>query len=1047
MHSIVPRPWVLSRHLLCGLLIQVLFSSLLLAENNPDFASTTASRTEPTSAPWAITVSGQVTDDTGEGLPGVNIVVKETSRGAVTDIDGNYRIVAPLAESVLVFTFVGYLTQEIVVGNQQEINVELVSDVTSLDEVTVVGYGTQKKRDLTGSVVSLKSEDLTLGGTVSNVAQSLQGRAAGVMVTQNSKAPGGSMSVRIRGSNSISSTNEPLYVVDGFPTVNGADINPNDIASLEVLKDASATAIYGARAANGVILITTKRGEAGENKISYDGYVGVQRVRNPFDMLAGQQYMRLANDLYQEIEGQENIQNGVYTASQLQSEVNTDWIEETTRQGVVQNHNIQFKGGSEKTRVLTSLGYFDQQGVLKNTDFSRVSGRINIDQEVNDYVRAGASLFAQRENSNYKVYDGNILNSNVLYSILTYDPTVPVYNTDGSFGRPPGGKGDNPLANLVGRINDKQLDKLNGNMFVEIEPIEGLTARIRGGIETVHNAQGSYLPRSTYQGSIDNGVASVYQYTFNHQLLDGWITYAKTIGDIHSLNVLAGYSYEKRSSESQNVQVKDFSTDLFSFNNLGAASTITGVSSGKTENLLTSFFGRVNYSLMDKYLFTFTLRTDGSSRFGENNRWGTFPSGSFAWRLSDEAFIQDLGLFTDLKFRAGYGKTGNDQVGNYASYALISNTHVTFDGATNTAGTHLSQSTPENSSLKWETTSQYNAGFDMSFFEARLALTIDGYFKKTTDLLIRKNLPSYSGFTSGQSNVGSIENKGLEFDITSRNLVKELRWDTKLNFAFNRNKVLSLGGESDILITSSKPVGNVSEEQFAIVSEGEPLGSLYGYVYEGVIQEGEAYAPQPNAQPGDPRFADVNKDGAITSADRTIIGSANPDFIFGITNSFYYKNFDLSIFINGSQGNDLLNMSRMNLEWQRTTEALDRWTPENTNTDIPRNGFYYSQYGGYINSHFIEDASFVRLRNLTLGYTLPVNGKIVESCRLYFMAENLLTLTQYSGWDPEVDTKRYENDPLVKNSGNSQTANAGAGLDFNSYPSMQSFTFGLNVTF
>ena len=378
----------------------------------------------------------------------------------------------------------------------------------------------------------------------------------------------------------------------------------------------------------------------------------------------------------------------------------------------------------------------------------------------------------------------------------------------------------------------------------------------------------------------------------------------------------------------------------------------------------------------------------------------------------------------------------------------MSNTRVSFDGNTNTAGTHLNQGTPENPSLKWETTSQYNTGVDIGLLNSRLSVTVDAYYKKTTDLLIRKSLPLYSGFSSGLSNVGAIENKGIEVEINSRNLVNTFRWETKLNFATNRNKVLDLGSGGDINLTSSKPMGNVSEEQFAVIRKGEPLGSLYGYVYAGVIQTGETYAPQPNSVPGDPKFKDISgpagkPDGKITSDDRTIIGTANPDFIYGLTNTFSYKNFDLTIFLHGSVGNDLLNMTRMNLEWNRTTAALNRWTPTNTNTDIPRNGFYYSKYGGYINSHFIENASFLRMKMITLGYTLnSPKRNIFKSIRLYGSVENLFTITGYSGWDPEVDTKGYES-----NSTGGQTANAGAGMDYNSYPNMRTFTVGLNLNF
>ncbi len=1005
-------------------------------------------------APAAIEVRGQVTDAKGAPMPGVTVVLKTDAKtGTVTDANGNFRI-SVQENSTLVFKILGYKPVEVPVNGQSVLKVTMETTASDLSEVVVVGYGTQKKGDLTGAITSLDASDLTSGGSVSNVAQALQGRAPGVNVTQNSAAPGGSISIRVRGSNSISSSNEPLYVIDGFPTTSGLNINPADIASIEILKDASATAIYGSRGANGVILITTKRGQAGKSLITYNGYVGTQKARVPFTMLSGKEYMLLANDLFREIDGQQDQQYGAYTPSQLQSDVNTNWIDETTQTGVVQNHSIQFQGGNENTKVLGSLGYFNQDGILKNTGFDRFSGRVNIDQRVNDYIKAGASLFAQREKSNYQVYDGNILNSNVLYSILTYDPTVPAYNKDGSFGRPPGGRGDNPLANLLSRKNDAQKDKFNANFYVEVKPLENLTARIDAGTEAINDRLYTYLPRSTYQGSIDNGVATRTRYNQAHHLFDMFLTYdfGRFLGRDHNLSLMGGYAYEKFTNENESIEVYGFSSDLYGYNNIGAASFTRSRSSSKSENLMASFFGRVNYALKDKYLFTFTVRKDGSSRFGSDNRWGTFPSGSFAWRVISEPFMQRQKIFSNMKLRLGYGKTGNERIGDYASYGLVSSTRYTYDGNGNTSATHLNTTSPANSRLKWETTSQYNAGLDLGFLDDRLSLTMDAYYKKTTDLLIKVDLPLYTGYASGQSNVGSVQNQGIELGLTSRNFTGKFTWETSVNLAINRNKVLSLGRQSDILLTSSKPVGNVSEENFAIIKEGEPLGSLFGYIYEGIIQANEKYAPQPNAKAGDPKFRDISgpngvPDGLITSADRTIIGAAYPKFSFGITNTFSYRNFDLSVFAYGAVGNDLLNMTRMNLEWNRTAEALDRWTPQNQNASLPRNGFYSSKYGGYINSHFIEDASFLRLKNVTLGYTLPLKSKAISNVRLYAVAENLFTITGYSGWDPEVSTKGYENDPLLKYGGNSQTANAGAGLDFNSYPAMRAFTLGLNVNF
>lgn len=1002
------------------------------------------------------TVNGTVIDaKSGMPIPGANVIQQGTSNGVITNFDGEFSIEVPL-DAILVFSYLGYAQQEVAVNGQDELSIILEPQASALEEIVVVGYGVQKKSNLTAAISSIEADELTKGGTVSNVADAIQGKIAGVRVKQNSNAPGGSMSIRIRGSNSVSSTNEPLYIVDGFPTTSGININPNDIKAMEILKGASATAIYGSRGANGVVIISTKRGTAGESIISYNGYTSIQKPIFPFEMLNGRKYMLLANDLYNEIPGQENQEFGVYTQSQLNSDINTNWIEATTRTGHTQSHDFQFSGGSERIKVFSSLGYFEQKGILKNTNFSRISGRVNIDHKINDYIKTGISLLAQREDSNFQSYGGSTLNSNVLYSIMTYSPTVPVYNEDGSFARPPGGRGDNPLANLFARQNDFREDKFNGLMYLEFTPFEELVTRLNAGTEVQYHTIGSYLSKESYQGSIDNGVASVANLSFTHNLIDIVTTYSEEFNNKHSFSLMGGYSYEKFINSSRGINAFGFSTDLYGYNNLGAASTISGVSSHKAENMLVSFFGRANYSFDDKYLFTFTLRSDGSSRFGEDNKWATFPSGSFAWRIINESFMDNQEIFSDLKLRAGYGRTGNERIGDYASYGLVSNTHYTFDAGSTSSGSVLDNNSPENNKLKWETTTQYNIGTDLGLFNNRITVTIDAYYKKTEDLLIKVNLPLYTGYSSGLSNVGSIENKGLEFSLNSRNFVGDFTWNTNLNFSINRNEVLNLGDQDEILLTSSKPMGSVSEEAFAIIKEGEPLGSLYGYKYIGVLQQGENYEPQPNSIPGDPKFADVNGDGLITSEDRTIIGSAYPKMSFGITNNFGYKNLDLSIFIYGNIGNDLLNMTRMNLEWNRTTSALNRWTPENTNTNIPRNGFYYSQYGGYINDHFIEDASFLRLKSIRLGYKLPFKINFIKALKIYAMAENLITITDYSGWDPEVDTKSYENDSSISvyqnqisinSGGSSQTANAGAGLDFNSYPSMRAFSFGINVKF
>lgn len=986
-------------------------------------------------------VTGKVADEGNQPLPGVTVLIKGTINGTVTDVNGIYSLSNVTQGATLVYSFVGMSNQEKDVEGQSVINVMLKVDAIGLDEVVAIGYGVQKKRDLTGAVVSVSAEDLTLGGTVSNTAQALQGRAAGVQVTQSSKAPGGTMSIRIRGSNSISSSNEPLYVVDGFPTNTGKDINPTDIKSIEILKDASATAIYGARGANGVVLITTKRGESGKNVIEFDSYFGAQKIINTIPLLPALEHMKLANTIAAE-EGN----SPEYTGDQISNYSETNWQDEAMKVGLVNRHDFRISGGNEDTRIALSLNYFDQEGILKNTDFRRYSGRINVDKQFNDNVKAGGNFYASREYSNYKNYSGNILPSNVMMRLLTFDPSVPVYNEDGTYGNTPGGRGDNPIAALLEPIDETTRDKFNGTVFFDYEIIDGLRARINSGVEMYNSFTGNYMPMSTNEGSQDKGNAGVAIGRSTRTLLEATLTYSKKFSAIHSFTALAGYSFQKDIYTRNNSNAKEFSTDLYLYHNLDAGATQT-VSSSKGENKLKSYFGRLNYSLKDKYLLTATFRADGSSRFGLNNQWGYFPSGSFAWRLIEEDFIKEMDVFSNLKFRAGYGWTGNDGIGDYASYALLTNREYTFDGSSLSIGTEPVNNSPSNPNLKWETTKQLNVGFDLGFVNNRITAAIDYYHKKTDDLLIGKPLQLATGYSSGTVNGGSVENKGLEIAIDSENLVGEFKWNTNFNIAFNRNKALSLAGIEEILISTAKPNGSVSHSEYAILREGLALGTLYGYKYKGVLKTGEIYVPQPLSKPGDPLFEDVSgpegiPDGKITDDDRTILGDGAPKFIFGLSNTFTYKNIDLGIFFQGVVGNDLVNMNKIELERFRHVDVRNRWTPQNEDTDIPRNGFYNSPYGNYINSHFIEEGSYLRCKNITLGYNIPFkNSSIFKKVRIYTTVENLFTVTNYSGFDPEVDTKAYES-----NNGG-QTANLGSGMDFNSYPSMRTYSAGINLQF
>ena len=925
-----------------------------------------------------ITVTGVVKDANGEPITGAAVVVKGTTNGTITDIDGKYSISVPEG-SMLSFSFVGFKTHE-VRANKTTLNVVMQEEAIGLDEVVAIGYGYVKKRDLTGAVSSVSADDMVMGGTVSNAAQALQGKTAGVQVQQTSKAPGGSISVRVRGSNSISSTNEPLYVVDGFPSTEGLNINPNDIESMQILKDASATAIYGARGANGVVLITTKRGKAGENKISYNGYVGVQQVQNPFDFISAKDYMNLQNALYQEIEGQEGNPYGVYTPSQLESTVDTDWLDVCTQLGVVHDHTISFQGGTEKTKVMTSLGFYNQEGVLKNTDFNRISGRVNVDQTITDWIKAGASLYAHREQSNYQAYSGNIVSSNVLNGILTYDPTVKPYNDDGSYGTVPGGRGDNPLANLLERQNDETNDKFNGTAFVEINPLEGLTAKASVGVEILHQFRGTYLPKSTYEGGIDGGIASTYDLSNTRQVFEGTINYMKTFNDVHDFGAMVGYTYEKFSEEYRSQQAKGFSTDQFTYNNMGAASQVTDWGSNKTENILISFFGRVNYTYNNKYLATVTVRRDGSSRFGANEHWGTFPSGSLAWRASEEDFIKNWGVFSNLKVRAGFGVTGNERIGDYASYALMANTRYTFDGSTNSAGIHMNQSSAANPNLKWEINRTANVAMEFGLFNRRVYGSLEWYYKKGIDLLGNRQVSLVSGFSTIQVNWASMKNTGWEFAINTINIDTDaFRWTSNLNFGYNYNEVLDVYANPNWSGLTDPQRSNYAAS--AVV--GKPINGLWSFQYAGLNEEGRAQFLDAEGNKVLTGMSDI--DGLVYS------GTTQPLLQGGFTNTFYYKKFTLSALFIGSFGN-VIRLRKLSDNYafgfptpdqNMSKDFAYRWRQpgDEAHTDVPRLEIdewdmdltypYPANVQMYNNSDLrTVKGNFLRLSNLSLSYDL-----------------------------------------------------------------------------
>ena len=1000
-----------------------------------------------------------VSEEDGEPIVGASIVVKGTSLGTITDLNGKFSLAnLPGSAKTLLISYIGMQKQEVTI--KPNLRIVMKSDAKLLDEVVIaVPYGTAKKSTFTGSA-GVVDRKLIAASQVSSVSKALQGSVAGLQSFSTSGQPGEDASIYIRGIGSANASSTPLYVVDGFPSSEGLNLNPNDIESMQILKDASATAIYGARGANGVVLITTKRGKAGENKISYSGYLGTQKVDNPFEFLNAKDYMNLQNALYQEIDGQEGNPNGVYTPSQLQSTVDTDWLDVCTRLALVQDHNIQFRGGSEKTKVLTSLGYYKQEGVLKNTDFNRISGRVNVDQTINDFIKAGATMYAHRERSNAQTYSGNILGENVMLSVMEYDPTVKPYNEDGTYGRVPGGRGDNPLANLLERKKEMVNDKFNGTAFLEVNPFDGFTAKATAGVELLHNFKGSYLPKSTtYAGEIEGGIASTYDFRSTRQVFEGILNYMKTFNNIHDLNVMLGYSYEKYSAESRSANGKGFSTDLFEWNNLGAAS-IKGVSSSKTENLLASFFGRVNYTFNDKYLATVTVRRDGSSRFVDGHRYGTFPSASVGWNIMNEPFFESAkNTVNELKLRASYGVLGNiNGIDEYQTQSTIKDGFNYVQGGSWWVGqiTNSEWVTPPETT--WEKTKTTNIGVDASFLNSRFSVTADYFIQKTDGLLMSVNQAPSGGMSSAPvMNAALLENKGFELSLNHRNTVGEFYYSVGLNLSHIKNNLKEIQTVTKQEITGFNPNGGGT---ITWAKEGKPIGSFYLIKTDGIFQSeeeirnytnAEGTIIQPKAKPGDVKFIDYNGDGQINASDQQYCGNPFPKLNMGLSLTGAYKGIDLSLFFDGTFGNKVFNSMRYGTSYMQngttnvSTDVLNEWREDNRNTDMPRyTADDENKNNQAISDRWLENGSFFRLKTLELGYTLPKmwTEKIkLQNVRIYTAMENLFMATKYKGYNPDLGSNGGAG------TDSEDTSVMSRGCDHGRYPTPRTFTFGLQVNF
>ncbi|MGK7391020.1 MAG: SusC/RagA family TonB-linked outer membrane protein [Candidatus Cyclobacteriaceae bacterium M2_1C_046] len=1038
-------------------------------------------------------ITGTVTDESGLPLPSVSVVIKGTNTGTITDVDGKYQVTAP-NDATLVFSFIGFKTFEKTVGGQSTIDVQLKEDSRLLDEIVVVGYGTQKKSDLTGAVASVSEEELK-NAVTANFDQALQGRVAGVQVTQNSGQPGGAASIRVRGVSSLTGSSEPLYVIDGIP-VDGAGhstagfdwaggaggqsrvnplstINPQDIVSIEVLKDASATAIYGSRAANGVIMVTTRTGKAGESKISYNAYYGTQSLPRTLDMMNLRQFADYQLTVSEDIN---SVPDARYLDPSILGE-GTNWQDEIFRTAGMQSHQLSFNGGTEKTTYSISGGYFQQDGIVIGSDFDRFTSRVNINSELRDWVKIGGTLMFANTDETITLNDGG---DGVIMQALITTPATPVRDMDGNFAGPEQantGVSYNPVAAALMRNNTLQRNRLMGNFFTDAKIFKDLQFRTELGFDNNTSYNTAFHP--TYKWGMLEETVNMLREQQDRNFFWIWknyFTYNKTFGD-HNVTAMLGTEAQKSQWSGISVTKQNLATNDIPV--LSQGDQETAITDGwKDGSSLASYFGRVNYGFQDKYLVTLTMRADGSSKFGPENKWGYFPSGSIAWRVKNESFMEPISAIYDMKIRVGYGEVGNQAIPNYMYGSPLLTVNTPF-------GTAYRMAQIANPFVQWETSKQFNIGLDLSLFNGRVDLTADVYDRQTSDMLLQMSIPGYLGgddwwdISAPYANVGSLQNRGIELALTTHNISRQkLDWSTNINFSLNRNEILEINNQY---------YGELywySEFQTAtLATVGQPIGVFYGYVMEGLFTDQDdilnhaVQIKDPNSESsenpnglnlvdktsgvwiGDVKFADLNGDGVINTADQTIIGDPNPDFTFGINNNISYGPFDLSVFLNGSYGGDILNYSRVMIEGQTTlfnnqSVAVDnraRYAYHDPNgsttdpsnvylanpgTEIPRFANNENNRNNRMSTRFIEDGSYLRIQNIKLGYNIPAElaSKMrAQNLRVYASIQNLYTFTNYSGYDPEIGA--FNQNPLLQN------------VDMGRYPSPRIFTLGVDIDF
>lgn len=957
-------------------------------------------------------------------LAGANVAVKGTSIGANTDARGVVSLPNVPTNSLLEISFVGYKTQDVPVAGKNTIEIFLEEDTNLLDELVVIGYGTVKKSDLTGSVSSVANKELNAVPQLT-VQSALQGRSAGVMVRQNSGAPGDNISIRIRGANSIRGNNEPLYVIDGFPS-NYSSINTidnADIESIEVLKDASAIAIYGSRAANGVVMITTKKGKEGRTKIDFSSSYGFQNLRKKLDLMNSQEYARLYNEALVN-----DGQKAYFSEAEIAGFKTFDWQDFVFRTAPIMVDNLTVSGGSKNTQFSISGNLYDQQGIVKNNSYKRYSVGTKISHNLGEWFTINFSTQLSRNINDSKNYGGARYGASLINSALCLPPTLTPYDEDGNFKEiaaayPFLSEGMiSPVNRLYYFSNVSKANNVLANTSLIFRPFKDVTITIHGGVQNQDYRTDSYTSLKYFNSQ---GSASVSTGQSISVLNEDTINYTHTFGNKHYVSVLGGFTYQDNVSTGLSGSGTGFLSDITQTGNLSGAS-IPGVpSSSYSKTALLSYLGRLNYIFDNKYLLTASIRADGASQYSPGEKWGYFPSVAAAWRINKEGFMKDVDQISDLKLRTSYGLAGSQAIGAYSTLANLSSGKTVFGSSRYTTFAPGS-SMPAN--LKWEITEQYDLGLDVGLFNDRYSFTIDFYRKMTRDLLNSVQLPRSTGYSTTLRNVGKIENKGLELSADANVISgQKFNWNLNGNISFNKSKVISLYDGQDILGGSEDML--IFSDNCNILREGEAVGAFYGYLKDGYNEK------------GDEIYKDLNNDGLINENDKVIIGDPNPDFIFGLNSYMSFAGFELTMFFQGSYGNDLacIGLIDNTIDMAGGTNFLkdvlgNYWTPQNTDAKYPRLTRSRSMK---FSDRFIEDGSYLRLKNIELAYNLPVNTLNINwlrSLRIYASAQNYLTLTKYSGWDPEVNSS-------------GGTSSFAQGHDHYSYPTAKSITFGINVGF